>query len=119
MNEDINQPGSAAMDAGIGHNAREVTFRIEVRLFNSLEKYAGPQGWRSKMEVMAGMTVGDIVTQMRVPRNEIFLVMRNGRDISAGLVAGPVNFEAAVEDGDVVAFLGPVPYSYGFGAPIV
>lgn len=107
------------MTYGIGHNAQEVSIRIEVRLFNSLQKFAGENGWRSQMEVMAGSTVADIVSKMRVPKSEIFLVMRNGRDVSRGLVDGPINFEAALEDGDVVAFLGPVPYSYGFGAPIV
>lgn len=107
------------MTQGIGHNAANVPIRVEVRLFNSLQKFAGPEGWRSNLEVTAGATVGDIVSEMQVPKSEIFLVMRNGRDVSKGLVDGPVNFDAALEDGDVIAFLGPVPYSYGFGAPIV
>ena len=107
------------MSFGIGHNTKDIPIRVEVRLFNSLQKFAGPQGWRSNLEVTAGATVGDVVAELQVPKNEIYLVMRNGRDVSRGLVDGPVNFEAALEDGDVIAFLGPVPYSYGYGAPVV
>lgn len=107
------------MTFGIGHNAHDISIRIEVRLFNSMQKFAGPEGWRRSLDVMAGATIGDLVDKLQLPQKEIFLVMKNGRDISSGLVGGPINFEAALEEGDVIAFLGPVPYSYGYGAPIV
>lgn len=107
------------MTYGIGHNAQDISIRIEVRLFNSLQKFAGPEGWRRTLDVAAGATIGDLVDTLKVPASEIFLVMKNGRDISSGLVGGPVNFEAALDNGEVIALLGPVPYSYGYGAPIV
>lgn len=107
------------MTYGIGHNTKDYPIRVEVRLFNSLQKFAGPEGWRTNLEVTEGATVGDIVARLGVPKHEIYLVMRNGRDISSGLIDDPVNFEASLDDGDVIAFLGPVPYSYGYGAPIV
>ena len=50
----------------------------------------------------------------------IFLVLRNGRDITPGIYqGGVVNADAGLSDGDVIAFSGPVPYSYGYGAPVV
>lgn len=108
------------LPAGIGHNASLATIRIEIRLFNSLTKFAGPPGPRRTLELMAGATVGDLVDELRLPASEVFLVLRNGRDVSPGLYGGGLfNREAALEDGDVVAFSGPVPYSYGYGAPVV
>ena len=104
----------------IGHNAREATVRIEVRLFNSLTKFAGVAGPRCTLALRAGATVGDLIDELRLPAPEIFLVLRNGRDVSPGLYGGGLfNREASLEDGDVVAFSGPVPYSYGYGAPVV
>lgn len=61
-----------------------------------------------------------MIARLGIPLKEIFLVFRNGRDISPGLYqGGNVNVEASLREGDVVAFSGPVPYSYGYGAPIV
>jgi hypothetical protein len=108
------------MIAGIGHNKRGAVIRIEVRLFNSLTKFAGPDGACRRLEFMAGATVGDLVDELKLPAPEIFLVLRNGRDVSPGLYGGGrFNREAALDDGDVVALSGPVPYSYGYGAPVV
>ena len=105
--------------AGAGHNSGLATIHIETRLFNSLQKYAGSDGWRRHTEFPAGTTVGDVVRNLGLPSAEIFLVLRNGRDVTGGLVGAPVNQNVALEDGDVLAFSGPVPYSYGYGAPIV
>ncbi len=103
----------------IGHNAALAKVAVEVRLFNSLQKYAGPGGWRTQRELAAGATVGDLVRGLELPAAEVFLVMCNGRDITGGQVGDPVNLERALEDGDVIALSGPVPYSFGFGAPVV
>ncbi|MCH9808157.1 MAG: hypothetical protein K0U74_10515 [Alphaproteobacteria bacterium] len=107
------------MTAGLGHNARNATVSVEARLFNSLQKYAGPEGWRSTKSFPAGATIYDLAAEFGLPPKEIFLVMKNGRDVTAGLVGAPANLNAALEDGDVIAFSGPVPYSYGLGAPVV
>ena len=104
----------------IGHNAAGITIRIEARFFNSLARYSGGEALIRHMEVPAGETVGALIERLGMPKNEIFLVLRNGRDISPGLYeAGNVNVEAGLNDGDVIAFSGPVPFSYGYGAPIV
>lgn len=104
----------------LGHNARGAVLRIEARFFNSLAKYSGAQGVCRQLELPAGATVGDIIRMFALPLNDIYLVLRNGRDITPGLYqGGVVNEEVALDDGDIIAFSGPVPYSYGYGAPVV
>lgn len=104
----------------IGHNARCAMLRIEARFFNSLAKYSGVDGVSRKLELPAGITVGDIIRMFALPLDDIYLVLRNGRDITPGLYqGGVVNQDVALDDGDVIAFSGPVPYSYGYGAPVV
>ncbi|MGD9784154.1 MAG: MoaD/ThiS family protein [Hyphomicrobiaceae bacterium] len=105
---------------GIGHNAADTVLTIEARFFNSLAKYSGVDGLSRRIEVRAGTTIADLIARFGLPMAEIFLVLRNGRDITPGLYqSGNVNGEVAVQDGDVIAFSGPVPYSYGYGAPVV
>jgi hypothetical protein len=106
--------------AGLGHNAGGATIAIEVRLFNSLTKHAGPEGPVRRLELEAGATVGDVVDRLRLPPADVFLVLRNGRDISPGVYGGGlINREATLDEGDVLAFSGPVPYSFGYGSPVV
>ena len=106
--------------AGIGHNSEAAKVRIEVRFFNSLAKYNDDDGVRRQLETDAGTTVGDIIRRFRMPLPEIFLVLKNGRDITPGLYqGGVVNEDVVLEEGDVIAFSGPVPYSPGLGAPVV
>ena len=110
----------APAPAGLGHNVGGATIAIEVRLFNSLTRHAGPEGPVRRLELDAGATVGDVVDLLRLPVADVFLVLRNGRDVSPGIYGGGrVNREAALDEGDVLAFSGPVPYSFGFGAPVV
>lgn len=106
--------------SGIGHNASGIILEVEARFFNSLAKYSGHDGLCRKVELPAGARVGDLIDMFRLPLAEIYLVLLNGRDITPGLYqGGVVNHEVALEHGDVVAFSGPVPYSFGYGAPIV
>ncbi len=105
---------------GIGHNTEGVRLRIEARFFNSLAKYSGGDGLCQEIEIEAGSTIGDLIRLVGLPIPEIFLVLRNGRDVTPGLYqGGVVNEDMALDDGDVIAFSGPVPYSYGYGAPVV
>ena len=106
--------------ATIGHNASGLEIEIEIRLFNSLVRHGGPAGPVRRLTLAAGATVGDLVDLLRLPPADVFLVLRNGRDVSPGLYGGGrFNRDAVVDDGDVIAFSGPVPYSYGYGAPVV
>jgi hypothetical protein len=104
----------------IGHNSEGITIRVEARFFNSLAKYSGHDGLCQSLELPVGACVGHLINEFRIPLREIFLVLRNGRDITPGIYqGGVVNVETNLEDGDVIAFSGPVPYSYGYGAPVV
>ena len=103
----------------IGHNSQDVTVTVEARLFNSLSRFAPPGGPFQAMEFPAGATVGDVIRQLNLPLDKVFLVLRNGRDITSGLVGARVNTAAVLDDGDVIALSGPVPYSFGYGAPVV
>ncbi|MEQ1576963.1 MAG: hypothetical protein ABL894_04855 [Hyphomicrobium sp.] len=105
---------------GFGHNSRGISLTIEARFFNSLAKYSGHDGLCRQVVLDAGSTVGDLIRMFKLPLRDVFLVLRNGRDITPGLYQGGVVNEAVVlEDGDTIAFSGPVPYSYGYGAPVV
>ena len=103
----------------LGHNARGATVTIESRLFNSLTKFSGDRSCRETFELPAGSTVADVLRLWGLPRGEVFLCLRNGRDVTPGLVGAAINTDTVLDDGDVIAFSGPVPYSYGFGAPVV
>ena len=45
--------------------------------------------------------------------------MVDRRDVTPGRVGAPVNRGHEIVEGDVVALSGPVPYSDGYGAPVV
>jgi len=103
----------------IGHNSGDMDVTVEVRLFNSLHKFSKARLDGDKMSFPAGSTVGDIVDAFGIPLKEIFLVMRNGRDITPGCIGQVINRDVVLDDGDVIALSGPVPYSWGYGAPVV
>lgn len=110
----------AATSAGIGHNAGCAVIRVEARFFNSLARFSGTDGLCRAMEMPAGATVGDLIALLKLPVRDIFLVLRNGRDITPGLYqGGVVNMRVVLDDGDTIAFSGPVPYSWAYGAPVV
>jgi len=107
-------------NGSIGHNSANARIAVEVRLFNSLTHFGGRDGPVQRIELDAGSTVGDVVRRLGLPLSEVFLALRNGRDVSPGpYERGNVNTEAYLDDGDVIAFSGPVPYSFGYGAAIV
>ena len=112
MKTDVIQPA-------IGHNSAQALVRIEARLFNSLSRFAPPDGPFQSLIFPAGATVGDVIRRLNLPLDQVYLVLRNGRDVTAGLVGAGVNTNAVIDDGDVVALSGPVPYSFGYGAPVV
>lgn len=89
---------------------------IEVRLFNSLWHHAGGRPVL-ELEGCAGCTVRDIVERLGIPDSAIYVAFRNGRNVA--LLADGDRLAVPVRDGDVVAFSGPVPWSRGYGAPVV
>ena len=105
--------------APLGHNIRGATIEVEVRMFNSIARRRDEPGDRLHLTVAAGTTVGALADQLGIPRADLFLVLVNGRDITPGLVGAEVKGSREIEHGDVIAFSGAVPYSYGYGAPVV
>lgn len=113
--------GEAAAPA-IGHNSAAVEVRFVVKGFNSISQYVAKHGAPREMVLPAGATLRDLKKALGIPDFKIFLAMKNGRDVTAGLypAANPVvNLEVEIEEGDHISFSGPVPYSYGYGSPVV
>ncbi len=104
---------------GIGDNSKDLTVAVEVRLLNCIAQYAGSAGWCRKLEVPVGTAVSELANQLGIPFERLFLILVNGRDITPGLVGNRVNGNHQIEEGDVIAFSGAVPYSYGYGSPVV
>lgn len=100
-----------------GSNVADSTVQVELRFFNSLVRYNDGR-LHELAEFRAGSTVGDVLRRYRIPAEAVHIVWINGRDITAGLNAA-VNTERALDEGDVVALSGPVPYSWGYGAPVL
>ena len=92
---------------------------IEVRLFNSLTRYAPRRRARFPLRLPATATVADALARLPVPRERIFVLWLNGHNLKEG-----VGFGAAIEEqrqlagGDVLALSGPVPYSTAYGTPV-
>ena len=105
------------MTRGFGDNSKQSpTLQIKVKMFNSLTKYAGGNT-PVELDVPVGTMISDLVKRFQVPQDRIHLVLINGRDTCERM--GEVNMERELENGDVVAMSGPIPYSYGYGAPVV
>ena len=104
--------------AGIGHNSQCAAIGVEVRLFNTILKLCPTVPARSVVDMAPGATIADVVRRLGIPAHEIFLVLVNGRDVTPRLGV-PVETGRVLSDGDVVAFSGPVPYSWGYGACVV
>lgn len=102
---------------GIGHNTGRTAIRIEVRLFNSLARHLPGDG-RIALDLPAGGTIGDALAKLGLPPARVHLALCNGRDVTPDLKGG-VNLDYVLENGDVLALSGPVPYSWGYGAPVV
>ncbi len=103
----------------VGHNSQGVKITVEVRLFNSISRFADTRGQRFRIELDPGATVSHLAETLNIPEPEIFLVLVNGRDVTRGRVGDPVRGSFELEDGDVVALSGAVPYSWGYGSPVV
>ena len=84
---------------------------IEVRLFNSLTKYGS-----GKLEVPEGSRVADVLQNLKIPPEEIHLVLLNGRNL--GKVTDS-EVQQPLGPGDVLALSGPVPWSRGYGSAVV
>jgi len=104
--------------SSIGHNSADLVINVEVRLFNSLARFLPKEDKTPKLAFAPGSTIRDILIEMGIPKSEVFLALCNGRDVTPEL-GGDINADYIFEEGDVIALSGPVPYSWGYGAPVV
>ncbi len=86
---------------------------IEIRLFNSLQKYH-----LDRLRLTGGSTVGDALRLLGIPDGEIYLTLLNGRNIMQS-PSGGIERQHRLQQGDVLALSGPVPFSRAYGAPVV
>ena len=90
---------------------------LEVCLFNSLRKYSA-NGMVFRTSVPPGTTMADLLRRLALPRREIYVAFRNGTSITHDL-GKRIEEDMVLADGDRVAFSGPVPFSRGYGAPVI
>ena len=100
-----------------GHNSGDIDVNVEIRFFNSIARYRNGKGLFETASFPAGSDIADVLRQYGIRRDDVFLVFVNGRDITRELDG--VRMSYVLEEGDVVSLSGPVPYSWGYGAPVV
>ena len=92
---------------------------IEIRLFNSLGRYAPSAGHRFALRLPGAATVGDALARLAIPRGRIFVLWLNGRNLKEGVgFAAAIEEQTALASGDVLALSGPIPYSTAYGTPV-
>lgn len=114
--DDVNE------EATIGHNSGDVDIEFVVKGFNSITPFVMERGAPRPMKLPHGSTLRDLVTELGIPTDKIFLAMKNGRDVTKGIYPAnnpQCNFDVIIDDGDQISFSGPVPYSYGYGSAVV
>ena len=101
----------------IGHNSGDVAIRIRAKLFNSVvSPGSGPR--LHDLTFSVGATLADIVQELGIKKSAIFIAWANGRDVTKRL-GDNINLDYVLEDGDEIALSGPIPYSWGYGSPVV
>ena len=92
-----------------------IMIKLDILLFNKLQKYAENGQRRFVLSVPENSAPRDVINQLGIPSEEVYLIMRNGRTV--GGRTG--NIEVALENGDRVAFSGPIPYHRLYGSPVI
>ncbi len=102
---------------GVGHNSGDVSVTVRAKLFNSvIPPGSGPR--LHDLTFAVGATLADIVHELGIEKSAIFIAWANGRDVTKRL-GDSINLEYVLEDGDEIALSGPIPYSWGYGSPVV
>ena len=92
---------------------------IEVRLFNSLARYAPKRGAPFMLRLPAGADVGTALARLGIPRGRIFVLWLNGFNLKEGVgFDAPIELARTLASGDILALSGPVPYSTAYGTPV-
>jgi hypothetical protein len=83
---------------------------LEIRLFNKMRKYAADSRSRFQLIVPENVTYPAL---LKIPSKDVFVAFRNGRNVTL------FPEHDTLADGDTIALSGPVPFSRGYGAPVV
>jgi hypothetical protein len=86
---------------------------LEIRLFNRLQRFAKNGEYRFHFSVPQQLTYHDLLNLLKIPENEVYLALRNGRNIEL------FPRDDLLGNGEIIALSGPVPYSRGYGSPVV
>jgi len=86
---------------------------LEIRLFNKLQGFAINGNHRFELSVPRGITYLDLLGKLRIPAEDVYLAFRNGRNIEL------FPEDDILQNGEIIALSGPVPYSRGYGSPVV
>lgn len=101
----------------IGHNSGDVVVTVRAKLFNSvIPAGSGPR--LHDLTFAVGATLNDLVQKLGIEKSAIFIVWANGRDVTKRL-GDSINLDYVLTHGDEIALSGPIPYSWGYGSPVV
>ena len=89
--------------------------RVEIRFFDSMRRHSGGKLTRL-LELNDQPTVLDVIRCFRIPPEDVHLVFRNGRVIGHSV---DETEDTIIRQGDTIGLSGPVPYSRGYGSPVV
>jgi len=102
----------------IGHNSLDIPIIVRAKMFNSIKAPDGGPRLRD-IAMTAGDTLDDLVRVLGIDKDALFIVWANGRDVSKRMCSDGINLDYVIEDGDEIALSGPIPYSWGYGSPVV
>ena len=89
--------------------------QFEVRFFNSMRRHSGGRPARL-LELSGRPTVLDVIQSFGLPPQDVHLVFQNGRVIGHSV---DETSTTVLRQGDIVGLSGPVPFSRGYGTPVV
>jgi sulfur carrier protein ThiS len=86
---------------------------IEVRIYNSLQKFVAQP--RITLDIQGQVSVAAQVHQLGIDGREIYVAFKNGKPLGRGMAAAA---DTTLSNGDSLALSGPIPFSWGYGAPV-
>ena len=89
--------------------------QFEVRFFNSMRRYSGGR-LSHLVEASDRPTILDVVRSLGIPPHDVHLVFHNGKVIGHSVADTATTL---IAQGDTVGLSGPVPFSRGYGTPVV
>lgn len=89
---------------------------VEIHLYNSLAKYVARYA-PFQLVLPSGTPPAEVAQRLGIPEREIFAAWQNGRNILKSF-GGSFEEGVRLDNGDRLAFSGPIPFSRAYGAPV-